>query len=74
MKSKKVTIRTEVRWFNSDALKPKMQTRNAERHWVKHKTDKTGLGFVEFVMFTKNICTHPNPFYQRQNQLLWKGC
>ena len=31
-------IRREVPWFSDEAMKLKIQTRNAGRHWAKHKT------------------------------------
>ena len=45
LKTKKVTIRNEIPWFTNDALKLKIQTRNAERHWKKHKTLENWLEF-----------------------------
>ena len=41
MKSKLITVRHEVPWFDSDALKLKTQARQAERCWVKHKSVDT---------------------------------
>ena len=61
MKSKKVA--NEIRWFNSDALKLKMQTRNPERHWVKHKTDENWSMFRRIRdVYQKHLSTSKSIF------------
>ena len=45
MKSKKITVRREVPWFSDEAMKLKIQTRNAGRHWAKHKTPENWSEF-----------------------------
>jgi hypothetical protein len=53
VKCKKITLRPEVPWFSNEALKLKTEVRQAERHWVKNKTLRTGLNFVDGVTCTR---------------------
>ena len=56
LKTKKVTIRNEIPCFTNDALKLKIQTRNAERHWKKHKTLENWLEFCRNHEVLMDLC------------------